>query len=101
MFLCLIMLGLLHCIHGRLRDEGLGSVHYIKSQIKNGKTCRDEIPKKQSNKVGTNDTTVPLRTPIPISISLDIFPTTRMHNPLHATSVSKHNNTRFQIIEKH
>ena len=29
--------------------------------------ARDGIPKKQPNKVGTNDTTVPLRTPIPIS----------------------------------
>ena len=33
----------------------------------------DGIPKKQPNKVGTNDTTVPLRTPIPISF--DIFQT--------------------------
>ena len=39
----------------------------------NEQTYRDGVPKKQPNKVGMNDTTVPLRTPIPIS--LDIFPT--------------------------
>ena len=40
---------------------------------KNERTYRDGIPKNQSNEVGTNDTTVPLRTPIPISF--DFFPT--------------------------
>ena len=44
-----------------------------KTFLKNEETYRDGIPKKQPNKVGTNDTTVPLRTPIPISF--DIFPT--------------------------
>ena len=47
---------------------------YIKSQkniLKNEEAYRDGIPQKQPNKVGTNDTTVPLRTPIPISF--DIF----------------------------
>ena len=32
------------------------------------KRHRDGIPKKQPNKVGANDTTVPLRIPIPISM---------------------------------
>ena len=44
-----------------------------KSILENEKTNRDGIPKKQPNKVETKDTTVPLRTPIPISY--DIFPT--------------------------
>ena len=40
-----------------------------KTFFKNEKTYREGIPKKQPNKVGTNDTTVPLRTPIPISLT--------------------------------
>ena len=46
----------------------------VKSHKKNiEKTYRDGILKKQPNKAGKHDTTVPLRTPIPISF--DISPT--------------------------
>ena len=38
-----------------------------KSILQHEKTYRDGIPKIQPNKVGTNDTAVPLWTPIPIS----------------------------------
>ena len=48
-------------------------IKVTKKHFKNEQTYRDGIPKKQPNKVGTNDTTVPLRTPIPISFV--IFPT--------------------------
>ena len=46
--------------------------HKKNNIVQTEKTYRDGIPKKQPNKVGTHDTTVPLRTPIPISF--DIFP---------------------------
>ena len=52
------------------------SYNYIKSRkniLKNEQAYRDGIPKKQPNKVGTNDTTVPLRTPIPISYNSQII----------------------------
>ena len=41
---------------------------FTKSILENDKTYRDGIPRKQPNKVGTKGTTVPLRTPIPISV---------------------------------
>ena len=50
------------------------TLHYYllshKKHFKQMKTYRDGIPKKQPNKVGTNDTTVPLWTPIPISLNI-------------------------------
>ena len=45
----------------------LPSIYMSQKTFSNEKTYRDGIPKKQTNKVGKNDTTVPLRTPIPIS----------------------------------
>ena len=48
-------------------------LYIYKSQKKHEKTYRDGIPKKQPNKVGTHNTTVPLLNPI--LISFDIFPT--------------------------
>ena len=45
-------------------------VQVTKNILKNE---QNGITKKQPNKLGTNDTTVPLRNPIPISF--DIFPT--------------------------
>ena len=48
-------------------------IQVTKNILKNEKTYRDGIPKKQPNKVGMSDTTVPLQTCIPISF--DIFPT--------------------------
>ena len=58
----------------------MGPIAIGQSHKKTFKEYRDGIPKKQPNKVGMIDTTVPLRTPIPIS--LDIFPKTyRMESP--------------------
>ena len=56
-----------------LHRESTDSLISHKKTFLKMKTYRDEIPEKQPNKVGTNDTTIPLRTPIPISS--DIFPT--------------------------
>ena len=60
----------------------------------NEKTYRDGIPKKQPNKVGMNDTTVPLWTHIPMSF--DIFPTTQ--SPTCHTS---HVHSQLMIAVQH